>query len=237
MMTRTIFSLILAAFITLAAASQQLPQFNSNEFEGWTYNNPNVELTATNIGSGKVTLYVNQEGLVLTLTSPKFSCQGMDSITATVLWYTKGSSDPDFVLSRAALTMALDDESGNPLDSVTVQPTETGRNHTLELSLPVPTGANNVRLRFVAWEADVVSSGAIKRAVITAVAATPHEGPIPGDADGNGTVNISDAIALINHILNGESSGLDLTAADMDGNGTVNISDAIALINIILNGA
>ena len=236
MMTRIIFSLILAGLMTLTAASQQLPQFNSNDYAGWTYNNPNIELTATNIGSGKVTLYVNQEGLVLTLTSPLFSCQGTDSIAASVLWYTKGSSDPDFVLSRAALTMALDDASGNPLDSVTVQPTETGRNHTLELSLPVPTGANDVRLRFVAWEADVVSSGAIKRAVITAVAATPHEGPTPGDADGNGTVNISDAIALINTILNGDSSGLDLTAADVDGNGTINISDAIALINIILNG-
>ena len=236
-MTRWTFSLLLAAATCLTAASQQLPQFNSNEFQGWTYNNPNVELTSNNIGRGKIVLYKNQAGLVLTLTSPLFTCQGMDSIHATVSWYTKGYADPSFDLSKAALTMALDDESGTALDSVTVHPTTLGSSHELDLSVPVPTGVSAARLRFVSCEADVVSGGAIKRAIITAVAASPHDEPIPGDVDGNGAVNITDAIAVINYILSNDSGGIDLTAADMDGNGTVNITDAIALINRILTGA
>ncbi len=233
-MRNRIIWLLTALIAALGAYSQQMPQFNSNDYEGWVYNNPYIELNSSNIGKGRVTLYVNQQGLVLTLVSPVFSCQGADSIAATVLWYTKGYSDPDYVLSRAALTMALDDATGQPLDSVTVVPTAMSSTHTLELSLPVPAGASDARLRFVAWEADVVSSGGIKRAVITATTTTPHDEPQPGDVDGNGTVNISDAISLINYVLSNDSGGIDMTAADMDDNGTVNISDVIMIINHIL---
>lgn len=236
-MTRLTLSLLSAFIVCLTVVSQQLPQFNSNEFEGWTYNNPNIELTSTNIGRGKIVLYKNQDGLVLTLTSPLFPCQGIDSINATVSWYTKGYNDSSFDLSRAALTMVLDNESGAPLDSVTVQPTTLGSTHNLVLSVPVPTGANTARLRFVAWEADVVCGGGIKWATITAVTGSPHDEPIPGDVDSSGTVNITDAIALINYILNNDAGAIDLTVADIDNSGEVNITDVIALINTILTSA
>jgi len=57
---------------------------------------------------------------------------------------------------------------------------------------------------------------------------------LPGDVDGNGKVNISDATLLLNYLLQGSVPGIDLDAADCDRDGKVNITDATALINILL---
>lgn len=56
-----------------------------------------------------------------------------------------------------------------------------------------------------------------------------------GDIDGNGTVNISDAVDLIEHYINGTTDELDASVADVDGNGTINVSDAIEIIDIYIN--
>ncbi len=58
---------------------------------------------------------------------------------------------------------------------------------------------------------------------------------IRGDVNGDGEVNISDAIALINGILNDNFSNINMDAADTNEDGDVNISDAITLINYVLN--
>ena len=54
-----------------------------------------------------------------------------------------------------------------------------------------------------------------------------------GDVNGDGSVNISDATALINLLLS--ASALP-SIADVNEDGTVNISDATALINFLLSG-
>ena len=56
-------------------------------------------------------------------------------------------------------------------------------------------------------------------------------GPIPGDVDGDGSVNIADVTALIDILLN----AIDVPA-DVDGDGAVNIGDVTALIDMLLNG-
>ncbi len=55
----------------------------------------------------------------------------------------------------------------------------------------------------------------------------------PGDANGDGNVNIEDVTALINILLsvNTPSNGIDV-----DGDGKVNIDDVTALINYLLKG-
>lgn len=58
---------------------------------------------------------------------------------------------------------------------------------------------------------------------------------IRGDVNGDGEVNISDGIALINGILNDNFSNINMDAADTNEDGDVNISDAISLINYVLN--
>ncbi len=56
-----------------------------------------------------------------------------------------------------------------------------------------------------------------------------------GDVNGDGEVNISDAIMLITYIASGSAPGIDLSAADCNEDTEVNISDAITLINYVLN--
>ncbi|MBR5684555.1 MAG: BspA family leucine-rich repeat surface protein [Muribaculaceae bacterium] len=57
-----------------------------------------------------------------------------------------------------------------------------------------------------------------------------------GDVNGDSSVDITDATMLINYLLSGNASGLNLENANCDQQGGVDISDATALINYLLNG-
>ena len=54
-----------------------------------------------------------------------------------------------------------------------------------------------------------------------------------GDVDGNGELNVSDVIGLINDLISSEQ-GLDNPAADFNGDGEVNITDIVDLINYLM---
>lgn len=229
-MKRVILPIILA--MLALAVSAQLPQFNSDDYDGWIYNNPNVTLSPSFIASGRVTFYVNSEGMALTLTSPLFNCQGIDNINADVLWYTKYFKDNKFVLDKASLTLVIEDGDGHPLDSVTCVPTTPGvSTHQLSMSLPVPPGLTTARLRFVSWTGDVVSNGAIKNAVFTSSGAAPVN--TPGDVNGNGYVDIADVTILIDYLLDSSGDILE-NEADVDQDSTVSINDVTTLIDILL---
>ena len=58
-----------------------------------------------------------------------------------------------------------------------------------------------------------------------------------GDVDGDGQVKISDVTALINYLLSGDASAINLQAADCDQDGNVKISDVTSLINYLLSGS
>ena len=219
-MKKIIATLVTVLVFSFAAKGQELPQFTASNFEGWEYNNPGIPLSTTDIARGNIVLYVTRQGLVLQLTSPLFSCQGIDSIEASLIWFTQYYYDSSFDLDKTALTMAIDDETGTALDSV----------HYPVIRLAVPHGLNTARLRFVSWKADVVSCGAIKRALLTGIASTPHDDPQPGDIDNNGVVNISDATLLIQALMLEQQ----VPNADFDGNGVVNITDATLLIDYVL---
>lgn len=233
-MKKTIFLLLMAVACWLGVLAQELPQFKSGSYEGWVYNNPNVVVDGSNVSGGKIALYTNSQGLVLTLTSPVFSCQGMDSIAATVIWYMPGVNRPGFDINKTALTMAIDDDCGQPIDSVTCVAPLLESQQTLSLTLAVPQGLQQAKLRFVSWNADVVNCGAIKRALFTAITGSSHEDVMPGDVDGDNFVNINDVTVLINYLLTSSSEGVNLQGADVDGNGIINISDVTDLINYLL---
>lgn len=222
--------------VILTAASQQLPQFDGDNFDGWIYNNPGIALTSSNIALGRIVLYVNSSGKALMLTSPEFSCAGIDSIAASVLWYTATFQNSNFDLSRTALTMAIDDPLGQPLDSVTCVPTVTGSSRTLSLHLAVPKGVTTCRLRFVSWSGDVISSGAIKQAQFTAVEATTPEPVLLGDIDGDGIVGVGDVTELIDLLLLGLAGNDMLAVADIDLDGNISIADVTSLIDRIVTG-
>ena len=60
---------------------------------------------------------------------------------------------------------------------------------------------------------------------------------IRGDVDGDGSVNISDVTTLIDYLLSGDASAINLDAADCDNSGNVNISDVTSLIDYLLSGS
>jgi hypothetical protein len=57
-----------------------------------------------------------------------------------------------------------------------------------------------------------------------------------GDASGDGTVDISDAVYLISYIFSGGSAPAPLLAGDANCDLTVDISDAVYLISYIFSG-
>lgn len=58
-----------------------------------------------------------------------------------------------------------------------------------------------------------------------------------GDANGDGSVDISDVVAVVNYILNGGATGTFASEnADVNADGTVDISDVVGVVNMILNG-
>lgn len=57
------------------------------------------------------------------------------------------------------------------------------------------------------------------------------EAGILGDVNGDGIKNLSDAIALLNSITNGEN--VDKSVGDVNGDGVVNLQDAIKLLNML----
>ena len=58
-----------------------------------------------------------------------------------------------------------------------------------------------------------------------------------GDANGDGKVTITDAVAVVNYILNTTQGTFNVAAADVDGNGSITITDAVSIVNIILNSS
>jgi hypothetical protein len=59
---------------------------------------------------------------------------------------------------------------------------------------------------------------------------------VPGDANNDGTVDISDAVYLIAYIFTGGPAPIPLAAGDANCDGTVDISDAVYLIAYIFTG-
>ena len=64
---------------------------------------------------------------------------------------------------------------------------------------------------------------------------TDKNAALRGDVNGDGNVNISDVTALIDYLLSGNPSGVNVTAADCNQDSSVNISDVTALIDYLLS--
>ncbi len=207
--------------MSLVAMSQETPQFSHNNCEGWTY-------SGGNLPSSSVFLYNTSDGRVLTLISPEFSCQGIDSLTVVVTWK---SYDPDI-----ALTTAIDDQQGHPVDSATSLPSSSSSIQLLNFTIPVSAhGVTSARLRFVSWDATVYTAGAVLKVETSAIAAS-HGTVIPGDVDGDGQTNIADVTTLIDYLLIGSSDApFNLESADVDHDGIIGIGDVTALIDRLMS--
>ena len=58
----------------------------------------------------------------------------------------------------------------------------------------------------------------------------------PGDANGDGEINVGDVSAMVNYIIGTPATGTFIpAAADLNGDGEINVGDLSAVINIIIN--
>ena len=152
------------------------------------------------------------------------------------------------------MTAVLNGESSISEASVVTEdnnePVTVTVDNNFELSLDQQTWATTLTLdasgeTFYVRMASTLEEGSYEgtitatTGVVTAYADVEGEVTRPevldGDVNMDGQVNISDAITLINYLLNDEADPFDPIAADMNQDGEINVSDAIALINKILN--
>lgn len=58
---------------------------------------------------------------------------------------------------------------------------------------------------------------------------------LTGDANEDGSVDVTDAVAVINAYLTSDQSGINAGVADVNHDGVIDITDAVAIINLYLN--
>ncbi len=57
---------------------------------------------------------------------------------------------------------------------------------------------------------------------------------VPGDANGDGKVNVTDIVEMVNYILGKPSANFNKAAADVNGDGEVNVTDIVSVVSVIL---
>jgi len=82
--------------------------------------------------------------------------------------------------------------------------------------------------------------GAVEAEIITWLMqnATGTTGPVfhRGDADDNGSLQLTDAVRILNFLLLGTGKIDCMDAADADNNGTVQLPDAVRILNVLILG-
>ncbi|SVD43497.1 uncharacterized protein METZ01_LOCUS396351, partial [marine metagenome] len=97
---------------------------------------------------------------------------------------------------------------------------------TYELSAELGAG-DVVELQFT----DVVCSSPAGTSIpAMGVDGSISDGSMPGDVNGDGSINVQDIIMVVNLILDDDYS----TVADLNGDGSVNVQDIILIVNMIL---
>lgn len=59
---------------------------------------------------------------------------------------------------------------------------------------------------------------------------------VSGDTNGDGKISITDAVAIVSHILGEDIDGFIADVADVNEDGKITITDAVAIVDMILNG-
>ena len=174
---------------------------------------------------------MTSQGNALTLTSPEFSCAGLDSIAVVVKGKSQGTG--------CTLTTAIDTPSGEPQDSVMTLTSSTSSIVTLSYTIAVPQGLTSAVLRFTSWDGTISDCISIKAIQLTPITSSTPPQVVPGDMDGNGSVSISDVTLLIDYLLSGQPGNVNVNAAaaDVDGDGNVSISDVTVLIDRLLSNS
>ena len=97
--------------------------------------------------------------------------------------------------------------------------------------------ANGTVKAFEAYADNVVASEATQFQIVLDENAEEAPSSLRGDVNRDGDVTIADVTALIDYLLSGDATGVDLVAADCNLEDGVSIADVTTLIDYLLGGA
>ena len=145
-------------------------------------------------------------------------------------------------ITKAPLTITAKDytiKQGEELPTFEVEYEGFKNGETSEVLPKQPTVSTNATSSSTPGEYEITVSGVdAQNYEITYVAGKlTIEEPnfIPGDANGDGVVNVTDIVEIVNDILGHPSAKFDPIAADVNGDGVVNVTDIVSVVNIILS--
>jgi hypothetical protein len=148
------------------------------------------------------------------------------------------------IYAIAQLDWSLDEEAGtvswhiSSLDPLTVEPTEEMMNGVL----PVNTDGNGIgELSFdiqlipnLPDGTEIPNNATIvfdeNDPIVTPTWTNVIEGIQKGDANGDGTISVSDAVDIISYILGETPLDFNASAADLNNDGKVTVTDALIII-------
>lgn len=79
-----------------------------------------------------------------------------------------------------------------------------------------------------------LTSGSTSVILPETVSVLTVEDYVKGDANGDGVVDIADAVCIVNHVVGKETPAFVAKAADANGDGVVDIADAVRIVNLVV---
>lgn len=166
-----------------------------------------IDISEATYGNGKVSVTFSSEKLA-----------GITDAQTTILVFDaqKPEGSEEDVAPAAGNILAID------------QFTYDADSLTYEALVTAPEGAELV-VMMGGTDINVASSKAVAAGTVT----PPTPSYVKGDATGNNSIDVFDAVAVLQHVAAGGSgtlTGANLAAADYTENGTIDVFDAVAIL-------
>jgi len=168
------------------------------------------------------------------LTSPAYDLSGMDARIHFALWYTNDFGNAPN--SDYFYVYLSNNDGADWTLAETIGPNSLfGWNeYTIRVSDHL-TPTSQVRIRFTASDA---GDGSVVEAGIDdlRIMSFECESWTRGDADGDGDIDVADAVHVINYIFKGGPAPDPVDAGDANCDGDVNVGDAVYVIGYVFKG-
>ena len=199
-----------------------------------------VTYTSSNSGSatGTLTISSSEASVTVNLTANKIAAPIITISTLAAMEAVQGGA------SSIVMGTVIAENNSNAI-TLSVE-------GNFELSLNQYTWANSISLNpagqtFYIRLADTSTTGdyygsitattGVASAYADVMGTVDPKPVILGDVDDNGVVGMDDLTALINYLVFGTTTGINMVNADVDTSGTVGMDDLTGLINILVYGS